>query len=230
MAVNSDATDQNGYGQIRALALPRSTSFLGPLQMQNKIESDQTVQNNLLALRKGGSSEVILGNLLTLPVADGLMYVEPVYARATAAGSYPTLRKVIVSFGDEVSIGDTYQEALGQFFTGVDTGNGGHNGGGNNGGHGNNHAKTAQHRLENALADASAAYERGQHALANGDFAAYGEAQKDLADALRRAEAAAAELGLKPSVVTPEPSSPETSPSPSPSPSAETSVTPARFP
>jgi uncharacterized membrane protein (UPF0182 family) len=224
MAVNSDATNP-GYGQIRALALPRNTTFPGPSQMQNKIESDQNVSDELLALRRGGSAEVELGNLLTLPVAGGLMYVEPVYARATEGASYPTLRKVIVSFGDQVAITDSYADSLAVFFAGVSDGGGGGGGGGGNGGGGGGTGgnATAQQQLENALADAAAAYERGQEALATGDFAAYGEAQQDLAAALERAQAAAAELGLAAPPATPEGTSPEATPSPSPS----ESVTPA---
>jgi uncharacterized membrane protein (UPF0182 family) len=208
MSVNSDATDPH-YGQIRALKLPRNTTFPGPAQMQNNIESNQTVANALLSLRRGGSSEVELGNLLTLPVADGLMYVEPVYARSTQAdASYPTLRKVIVSFGESVAIADTYGEALSRFFDGVDIdgtqtgGKPGGNGGkpdGKPGGNGNgsNQNLDAQQRLQQALSDASAAYQAGQDALAAGDFAAYGQAQQDLLAALQRAQQAADELGVK---------------------------------
>ncbi|MFL6288435.1 MAG: UPF0182 family protein, partial [Actinomycetes bacterium] len=189
MAVNSDATDPD-YGQIRTLKLPRNTTFPGPAQMQNNIESNQTVANALLSLRRGGSSEVELGNLLTLPVAGGLMYVEPVYAKATQAdASYPTLRKVIVSFGESVAIADTYGEALSRFFNGVDidgTQTGGKPGGGDGGNPGNtgnggnggqpNQNLDAQQQLQQALGDASDAYQAGQNALAAGDFAAYGRA------------------------------------------------------
>ena len=208
MAVNSDATDPE-YGRIQALALPRNTTFPGPSQMQNNIESNQNVANALLSLRRGGSAEVEIGNLLTLPVAGGLMYVEPVYARATEGASYPTLRKVIVSFGDAVSIADTYEEALGLFFDGVaiDTdgnpntdpgkgGGGGGQGGGQGGDGGGSGDADAQVRLQQALEDADAAYQQGQQALAQGDFAAYGQAQDDLVAALERAQAAADELGL----------------------------------
>ena len=202
MAVNSDATDPE-FGRIQALALPRNTTFPGPSQMQNNIESNQNVANALLSLRRGGSAEVEIGNLLTLPVAGGLMYVEPVYARATEGASYPTLRKVIVSFGDAVSIADTYEEALGFFFDGVaidspGTGGdkGGDKGGGGGGGGSGGNTSDAQQRLQAALADANAAYNDGQQALAQGDFAAYGRAQDDLLAALQRAEAAANELGL----------------------------------
>ena len=100
MAVNSDA-DRPGVrhasGRSRCPATPRSP---GRARCRTRSSRTRTWPTQLLALRRGGSAEVELGNLLTLPVAGGLMYVEPVYARATEGASYPTLRKVIVSFGD----------------------------------------------------------------------------------------------------------------------------------
>ena len=213
MAVNSEAGDPD-FGQIRALALPRNTTFPGPSQMQNNIESNTDVSNALLSLRRSGSTEVEIGNLLSLPVAGGLMYVEPVYARATEGASYPRLSKVIVSFGDTVSIADTYEEALQLYFGGVaiDNGNGGggggngggNGGGGNGGGGGGSNTAQTQQRLQQALADAGAAYDRGQQALAEGDFATYGQAQDDLFAALQRAEAAANQLGLNETAAVPD--------------------------
>ena len=42
------------------------------------------------------------GNLLTLPVGGGLLYVEPVYVQASSgSASYPLLQKVLVAFGDQ---------------------------------------------------------------------------------------------------------------------------------
>ena len=55
--------------------------------------------------------------------------------------------------------------------------------------------QTASERLASALAEASAAYEAGQSALKQGDFTAYGEAQKKLVAAIKRAQAAQADLG-----------------------------------
>ncbi|HVQ88284.1 MAG TPA: UPF0182 family protein, partial [Actinomycetes bacterium] len=213
VAVNSDATSA-GYGQMRVLQLPRDSAVPGPSLMQNNFEADTNVAENLSLLRRGGST-VELGNLLTLPVAGGLMYVEPVYVRASSGSSYPLLQKVLVSFGSQIAFEDTYEQALAVFF-GEATGNHGNNGNGSNGQNGSN---DAQQRLTQALDDASAAYEDGQAALAEGDFAAYGEAQAALSEALGRAERAAAELGLQ---VPTEPAPTET-PSPSPSPSSSTS-------
>src|SRR5699024_2833941 len=63
-------------------------------------------------------SQVISGNLLTLPVGGGLLYVQPVYVRATTGTSYPLLQKVLVSFGDEIAFEDTLDEALDELFGG----------------------------------------------------------------------------------------------------------------
>jgi len=213
MAVNSDATDP-GYGTIRLLQLPDNSPVPGPSQMQNQLDSDPTVADELLALRRGGNVETQLGNLLTLPVAGGLMYVEPVFVRATEGAAYPTLQKVMVSFGDQVAIENTFPEALAFFFQQIDTGSGGGGGGGGSGG-GPSGDSDAQQRLTNALEDATNAYDQGQSALAEGDFAAYGEAQLALRQALERAAQAAAQLGLK--VPATEPVEPSPTPSTSPS-------------
>ena len=197
MAVDSDATDPD-YGTLRVLALPDNSPIPGPSQMQNNFDSDPAVANELLALRRGGNVQTQLGNLLTLPVANGLMYVEPIFVSATEGAAYPTLQKVMVSFGDEIAIENTFPEALAVFFDQIDHPGGGQNGnhGGNGNGHGGNTNNSAQTRLAAALKAAGDAYDAGQAALAKGDFAAYGQAQQDLSDALARAQRAAAELGI----------------------------------
>ena len=66
-----------------------------------------------------------LGNLLTLPVGGGLLYVEPVYIQASSGQAYPLLRKVLVAFGDRIGYDSTLEGALAQVFgdgTGVDPG------------------------------------------------------------------------------------------------------------
>ena len=63
-------------------------------------------------------SQVIKGNLLTLPVGGGLLYVQPVYVQSSSGTQYPLLRKVLVSFGDKIGFADTLKEALNQVFGG----------------------------------------------------------------------------------------------------------------
>ena len=178
--VNSDAGPN--YGKIKVLQLPRSTNIAGPSQVASNFEAKPEVANSLSLLRRGGS-DVVLGNLLTLPVGGGLLYVQPVYVRATAnSAAYPLLQKVLVSFGDQIGYGDTLKGALDQVFGG--------NSGTTSASGGTTTTGTTNNSLASALASAKQALADGQAALANGDFAAYGLAQDRLKSAIAAAIAA----------------------------------------
>ena len=178
--VNSDAGPN--YGKIKVLQLPRSTNIAGPSQVASNFEAKPEVANSLSLLRRGGS-DVVLGNLLTLPVGGGLLYVQPVYVRATAnSAAYPLLQKVLVSFGDQIGYGDTLEGALDQVFGG--------NSGTTSTSGSTTTTGTTNNSLASALASAKQALADGQAALANGDFAAYGLAQDRLKSAIAAAIAA----------------------------------------
>jgi uncharacterized membrane protein (UPF0182 family) len=177
--VNSQAGPD--YGKITVLQLPRSTNVAGPSQVASNFEAKPEVANSLSLLRQGGS-DVVLGNLLTLPVGGGLLYVQPVYVRATAnAAAYPLLQKVLVSFGDQIGYSDTLKGALDQVFAG----NSGTSESGESTGSGK--PTTGSNDLANALASAKQALADGQAALAKGDFTAYGKAQDRLKSAIAAA-------------------------------------------
>jgi uncharacterized protein len=180
-AVNSD----NGpdYGKISVLQLPRSTNISGPSQVASNFEAKPEVAQALSLLRQGGS-DVVLGNLLTLPVGGGLLYVQPVYVRATAnTSAYPLLQKVLVSFGDVIGFDNTLKGALDQVF------------GGNSGTVLNNTSQSnsgtaspiVSNTVKAALANAKSALADAQAALRRGDFAAYGKAQDRLEAAIAAA-------------------------------------------
>ena len=115
LAVNSDAGDD--YGKLTLLTLPSGDTIPGPGQVQNSFDTDTEVANQLALLQRG-DTEVLRGNLLTLPVGGGLLYVQPVYVQSTSNTSYPLLRKVLVAFGDNIAFEDTLDEALNQLFDG----------------------------------------------------------------------------------------------------------------
>ena len=177
-AVNSDPGPD--YGKIKVLQLQRSTNIAGPSQVSSNFEAKPEVATSLSLLRQGGSN-VELGNLLTLPVGGGLLYVQPVYVRATAnTAAYPLLQKVLVSFGDQIGYADTVKGALDQVFGG-NAGQGSGATGGNTSATKGETAVTAT--VAEALARAKQALSDGQAALTKGDFTAYGKAQ----DALKQA-------------------------------------------
>jgi uncharacterized membrane protein (UPF0182 family) len=179
--VNSDPGPD--YGKMTVLQLPRSTNIPGPSQIASNFEAKPEVANALSLLRQGGSN-VILGNLLTLPVGGGLLYVQPVYVQATSNdAAYPLLQKVLVSFGDVIGFDSSLKGALDQVF-----------------GAGAGDASTgtapittnSSADVDTALAAIRQAFADGQAALAKGDFAAYGRAQDRLKAALAAAIAAQA--------------------------------------
>jgi uncharacterized membrane protein (UPF0182 family) len=174
--VNSDPGPD--YGKISVLQLPRNTNIAGPSQVASNFEAKPDVANSLSLLRRGGS-DVVLGNLLTLPVGGGLLYVQPVYVKATSnTSAYPLLQKVLVSFGDQIGYDDTLKGALDQVFggnSGTNAGNTTTNG---------TTGITSNTSLANSLASAKKAYADGLAALSKGDFAEYDKAQKRLKSAL----------------------------------------------
>jgi uncharacterized protein len=179
--VNSDAGPN--YGKITVLQLPRSTNVAGPSQVASNFEAKPEVANSLSLLRQGGS-DVVLGNLLTLPVGGGLLYVQPVYVKATSnSAAYPLLQKVLVSFGDQIGYDDTLKGALDQVF-------GGNSGTTSASGGSTSTTGTTNNSLASALVSAKQALADGQAALAKGDFAAYGRAQDRLKSAIAAAIAA----------------------------------------
>jgi uncharacterized membrane protein (UPF0182 family) len=171
------------FGKITVLQLPRSTAISGPSQIASNFEAKPEVANTLSLLRQGGS-DVVLGNLLTLPVGGGLLYVQPVYVRATSnAAAYPLLQKVLVSFGDQIGFDSSLKGALDQVF------------GGNSGtttatGSPTPNATDSSSNLASALASAKQAMADAQTALSKGDWVAYGRAQDRLKSAIAAAIAA----------------------------------------
>ncbi len=222
-----DSAPGEGYGTMRVLQLPSNTTIPGPQQVQNNFESDPDVSSQLSLLRAGGS-EVELGNLLSLPFNDGLLYVEPVYIRAQQDG-YPLLRKVLVGYGSNVALEDTLDVALAKVFGSTpdatvdplpepDVPSGEGEGQATPSPTPTPTPSTGDPATDLAIAIAKAqtAYELGQDALAQGDFAAYGEAQELLKEALD--EIAAAEAALNPELLPGEQSG---APTPQPSPQAD---------
>ncbi|MFG1753089.1 UPF0182 family membrane protein [Streptosporangium sandarakinum] len=215
-----DANPGPDYGKLRILRMPSNTTIPGPGQVQNNFQNKFSGELNLLGI---GGAKVRYGNLLTLPFAGGLVYIEPVYVETAASSGqepYPILRRVLVSYGDRVGFADTLDAALKQVF-----------------GDGaqlpqqevNKPNTPAQPNtaLNQAIGEAQQAYDRAQKALnANPpNWTEYGAAQKALSDALKKLESAAAPTATPTPTSTPAPTA-----TPVPSGSATPSPTPTSSP
>jgi len=204
LAVDANAGSTKGeknpdYGKLRMLEISADVSVPGPGQVQNTFSSNETIAQQVNLLRQG-QSEVRNGNLLTLPVGGGLLYVQPIFVQASSGTQLPALRKILVAFGDEVAFEDTLQEALDKLFggdSGATTGDEGTTpspspsgspspsatpGGGQNetppAGVGDEIARLLQQARQVMMAR--------DDAMQKGDWAAYGEQDKALTDIINR--------------------------------------------
>lgn len=211
LSVDSDAGSRKGvigkdYGTIRLMELPKNSNVPGPGQAQNNFNSDAAVSTELNLLQSG-STKVKRGNLLTLPIGGGLIYIQPVYVQSSGSTSFPLLKRVLVAFGDKVSSAPTLDDALNKTFKGnsgavagdadnatgqaaqatppskdkADNADQGAPSSGANGISGDGQA------LRKALDQANQAMSDADSALKKGDFTAYGEAQNRLKEALKQA-------------------------------------------
>lgn len=198
-AGNTDGKVSESYGTLKLLTLPKGESIPGPGQVQNSFTTDTEVSRLLNILRQGGETTVISGNLLTLPVGGGLLYVQPVYVKSNAETSYPILQKVLVSFGDKIAFEDTLDAALDSLFGGDSGANAGDTGtapatdstqsssSSSSSSTDSSAATSNAASYQQALAAADQAMKDRSAALAKGDWAAYGEADARLVAAIEQA-------------------------------------------
>lgn len=198
LAVDSNAGAEAGvkredYGKLRMLVIDSATTVPGPGQVQNTFDSDTAVSSQINILQQG-QSEVLNGNLLTLPVGGGLLYVQPVFVQSSGGTQLPQLRRVLVAFGDQIAFEETLNEALDVLFggdSGADTGDGeviptepdqqpaepGDD---------TETPSIPADEYQAALEEARTALSDRQAALQAGDFAAFGEADARLTAAIER--------------------------------------------
>ena len=191
LVANANAGSEDGkkseeYGRLTLLTLPKSTIVPGPGQVQNNFNADSEVSKLLNILRQG-STRVLNGNLLTLPVGGGLLYVQPVYIQSTGETSFPLLQKILVAFGDQIAFEDTLDQALTSLFgssgmnpTPIPT---------------DPNAEPTEPgtdvpvspNLELALQQALEAIQEKEAAMASGDWTAFGKAEEKLKRAIQAA-------------------------------------------
>jgi uncharacterized membrane protein (UPF0182 family) len=187
MAVDADA-NSSGYGKIRLMRVT-DDKVDGPEQVQSRLNRHGPIATYVRDL-KGADSTIKYGNLLTVPLDSGFLYVEPIYAQGRGS-EYPLLSKVAVVYGSKIGFADDLSGALSQAF----------------GAEGapdeetpptepseppsepDEPPVTGDGALEDAIADAQKAYDDARAALEKNptDWAAYGKAQADLEAALQRA-------------------------------------------
>ena len=192
MSVVAEATSPK-YGQIRILRMSDTQQIDGPSQAYNNMMADADVSQWLLPYSSESSSAIAQkGNLLTIPLGGGLLYVEPIYTKqSNTDAAYPILRFVVVRFGTAVAIDTTLQGALDKVFSGDSgattsetdedtTTSPGTSPGAPSG-------QTQEEVITAALTEAETQFQAAQDALQRGDLAGYQAANEAAQAAVQQA-------------------------------------------
>jgi uncharacterized membrane protein (UPF0182 family) len=189
----------DGQLKLELLELPRDNRIPGPGQAQQNMANDGSARTQINFLQgQGSQSQVVYGNLLSLPYSGGLLYVQPVYLKsANNTNPFPLMRLVLVSYGDKVGFAPTLQGAIQQLVDKSSSTTTQPPTGGNPPPTGQPGSSLTE-RLAAAAARIDAAITKLRNAQQSGDFEAYGQALKELDAAMKEwndARAAAVAAG-----------------------------------
>ena len=116
LAARSDGAN---YGRTLVYSFPKNVTVNGPAQIRARINQDSQL-SQLMTLWSQKGSELLRGNLLVIPIADTLLYVEPFYLQsADGSSKLPELRQVALATQDQLKTGKTFEEALALLVPGV---------------------------------------------------------------------------------------------------------------
>lgn len=168
MAARSDPPH---YGRLLVYRFPKDRTVFGPMQIEARINQDPVISSQLTLWNQQGS-QVIRGNLLVVPIGDGLLYIEPLYLQAEGS-ALPELKRVIVSSGTQIAMEPTLDGALARLF-GVPAAGGPPLQPSGASFRSAVSPRPSSPRVATLVAEANDHYARAQDALRRGDWAAYG--------------------------------------------------------
>jgi hypothetical protein len=171
--------DDPNYGRLLVFNFPKQKLVYGPQQIESRINQDADISKQLALWNQGGS-RVIRGSLLVIPVAQSLLFVQPLYIESKGGG-LPELKRVIVAYGNMIAMEENLELSIDRIFgvsserkqmpmpAGKDT-----------------TQTTNTAAIRSLISEARRAFDDGQKAMTNGDWAGYGSAMKRLQELLTK--------------------------------------------
>lgn len=189
-------SDGEFLNELFAVRFPTDQQVLGPFQAQARIQQDDDI-SAYITLRSREGSSVIFGNLQVLPIADSILYVQPLFLENPQA-QIPELARVAVVMGERTTFDRTLAGALSQLIgTAVPDSLADDESrppvAGTPGAPSAPGAGTGDETAETLIGRSLEAFERAQTALRNGDLAGY---QREILLAQALLERAAGQLGI----------------------------------
>jgi uncharacterized membrane protein (UPF0182 family) len=193
--------DPGHYGERIDFRFPSNSTTYGPAQIQARINQDSTISSQFTLWSRAGSS-VVRGDLLVLPMGDGILYVEPIFLRSTES-SFPEFKRVILASQNRIAFAETLEQGVSQILGESSVPPPSDGGGGGGGGE-------LPSDVAGLVAEAQRIYGQAQDALQAGDLGTYQERINELQDVLDRL---AALTGASPSPAPSGSAAPSASPS-----------------
>lgn len=171
--------DGDDYGKLLVFNFPKQKLIYGPRQIDSRINQDPEISRQLTLWNQGGS-RVIRGSLLVIPVAQSLLFIQPLYIEAQGGG-LPELKRVIVSFGNSIAMEENLERSLSRIFGNISTDRVNPDSPSLESVSGI--AASQSERGDNAsvkelISRAQDEYDKGQKSLSSGDLGGYGDAMK----------------------------------------------------
>jgi uncharacterized protein len=107
--------DKENYGKMVLYKFPPQKTIYSPSMFKQKINQDPIISKEISLWNKEGS-EILYGDTMIIPINNSLLYVEPIYIRATGKSSIPEVKRIIVGFGDRLILAESIDKALEQIF------------------------------------------------------------------------------------------------------------------
>ena len=109
-------SDGSTYGETRVYKFPKEKMVYGPDMVMGRINQTDVISEKVSLWNQQGS-QVDYGTLLVIPVEESLLYVQPLYLKAsTESAAIPELKRVIVAYEDDIAMAPTLEEGLAQIF------------------------------------------------------------------------------------------------------------------
>ena len=107
-------SDSDAYGGLRVYRFPKDRLIYGPGQIVSRILQNDLISEKL-TLWNQQTSEAELGTLLVIPVEESLVYLRPLYLRASS-DAIPELKRVLVAYENRIAMAPTLEEGLQEIF------------------------------------------------------------------------------------------------------------------
>ncbi|MBO0525755.1 UPF0182 family protein [Clostridium botulinum] len=164
--------DGEQYGKKILYKLPSDKTIYSPYLFKQKINQDTNISKELSLWNREGS-QVQYGDTIILPIKNSLLYIEPLYLRASGKNSIPEMKRVILSYNDKLVLSSSIQEGIKEIFNSKD-----------NKINDKNEKDSTKTIDDSKLKKAQEYYNKAIEAQKNGDWTKYGQNINELGNIL----------------------------------------------